>query len=1411
MRPGHRKFNDRPGKHDPKLPTYNILTTGYSNSIIINIGKQKRRALLDSGSHVNLIRFDVYKDLKDKPRLENKKANLQSVDGNLLNVLGRINLKFNVKTEVIEQDFYVVKDMNRAVILGQSFLQDNLCRIYFDLGCVRVRGVMTPLLDDERIAAVIRLKTRANLKPYSSTICTGKIKSYAPLSGNNHYVLTQGNKSSFMNNRPELSIIDTVVNLDKRREVQIMIVNDSGQHLSIRPGVTVGQLENCDLIQTVNNVNEKTIDGKKSFEEVKSLINAPEDKKQMIAELLYKNYDIMAFSESELKETDLVQMRIETLDDKPVKLRPYRTPLNDQKIVDEAIKKLVTAGIIQRSRSPYAAPFLLVGKKDGSKRLVVDYRQLNAKTKGYSFPLPLIDSVFQRLGGSSYFSTIDLYAGFHCIPIHPDDREKTAFGSEHVGLYEWRRSPFGLKNSPAYFCEMMSRALEGLEYCAIPFVDDVIIFSKTLEDHLRHLQLVFDKFRQHSLRIKLSKCQFLKAETDHLGFILSKDGIKPCKKKTEAIRNLAPPTSTKLVRSFLATLGYYRRFIEGFSEIAEPLFKLTKKHARFKWDDQCQKAFTILRNKLAEAPLLVYPDMSKRFLLYCDASNLSTGNILVQEFEDENGKIVERPLAFLSHKLNGTQQRYAILELECLAIIQGLQKFHSYLHGAETIVLTDHKPLIYMLEKGQFNNRKIARWILTIQSYNCKIVYVKGKNNVSDIMSRAPEGSAQDNQYGNEPEFEISDRSLEVKTADQVETVDSNCKLNSVNENDSKIKVANGNDPVHEVNMIDTSHLKPLELLHATYPITEELGKPQLEGFDMITEQNKDGEITTIMKKLSEGKADKTTEKHLIVVDSLLYYISNVSDDPYLRLYIPNHLTEHVIGHYHNYSHCGVQKTVDTIKTKYYFPGLYKRVYEYVQKCVPCQERSAATVNPPMGEHEVNNYPFSKIAGDIQGPFPTSSSGNKYVYTVICCYTGYLEAFAVPDKTADTIIHILLNEIFPRHSTPLVYLSDNGKENTDKRVERALNYLNVKTIRTSFYNPRGNCLVESSHKALSNLLSKKLEKNQLHWDLYLNQSVSAINFTVNTATQRSPFFLLYLRHPTYPLDNILQVRNKYLGNDPVEMCLQEQHVAFTRIYHRMKRLKRERNQKINKDRKDTDYTVGQTVYLRNHQKKNKLDARWKAFHVITEIKSPHTVVIKNQLDNTVRTTHVRHIRPASLDSWEIPKDVRGRPVRKAVYPVTPENSDSGTENSDSENEGNEPLAKVIKMNRKARRNSSDEDDIPLHELAKRLKERNRRIKEENMSGSNDSYDSEQCSSDDSIPMNNAESSDERTQSYSHDSYPMQQSSDNDSVAVSDDDNSEIDNDGASMQIDTVTKLKKNKSAKTSQVKNLLRALSAIID
>ena len=1129
------------------------------------------------------------------------------------------------------------------------------------------------------------------------------------------------------------------------------------------------------------------------------MVNAPEDRKQLIAEFLHKNSEVLAFSELDLKETDLVQMRIETHDETPIKMRPYRCSLNDEKIIETAIQNLLAAGIISRSRSPYSAPLVLVGKKDGSKRMCVDFRQLNKVTKPYSFPLPLIDSVFDRLGGCSYFSTIDLYAGFHCIPIHQKDREKTAFSTPHLGLFEWNRMPFGLRNAPAFFSEAVQRAFQSLNYCCMPFVDDVIIFSRSLDQHIRDLQSVFDRLKQHSLRIKLSKCQFLKEDTNHLGFVVNKDGIKPDSKKVAAIQGLAPPTSTKLVRSVLALMSWYRRFVPRFSKIAEPLYKLTRKHARFKWTDECQEAFKVLKEQLATAPLLAYPDMSKRFLLYCDSSETSVSGVLAQEIEDERGKMVERPLHFLSHKLTQTQSRWPIIEKELYAIVLSLQFFDTYLAGGtETVVFSDHKPLSYLLDKPHISSRKIGHWLLTIQSYNCKIVYIKGESNISDILSRVPEGSAQENNNGKEPEIEISNRALEVVVPDKA-TPETDTQGNKY---DKESEIEEGNQDLQKVipvNAINTTHINPLKYLHAEFPITENVGRPTLLEVDMKEEQSKDEEIIKIKTQLNEGKVNKTTERHFIILDDILYYISSVDNEDSLRLFIPSHLTEQVIKTYHDYGHAGIDRTVDTIKVKYYFPGLFKRVAAYIERCVPCQQRNLTTINPPMGQHEVNPYPFSKIAGDVQGPFFRTDSGNVYIYSVICCYSGYLEAFPIPDKSADTILHILLDEIFPRHSIPLVYLSDNGMESRAKSVIETLNYLNVKCISTSYYNPRGNSLVEHSHASLTNLISKKIKDNPRIWDLYIRQSVSAINWTVNTATQQSPFCLLYGRQPTFPIDVILKPRVKYLGSDPHEILLQEQHKAFTRMYHRMKRVKRERAQKENKKCKDVGFKVGQAVYLKNHTRKSKLDSRWHPYYVIIEQKSPLTYVIKNQLDNKTKETHARHLRLAKLDQWEVPKGQTGRKLRRATHAVTPESSDTD-QSSEYNSSDNEPLAKVAKRMRKEREKSSDEESIPLFELARRLKNRDARIKEENKTYSSDDTDTDTVSMSEQTDSlcGNLDSDDERLPV--HDTVSLQ------SMKI----NEPMNDSESAMQINTVQP-QPSAVSNNEKVKSLFKALTDILD
>ena len=338
------------------------------------------------------------------------------------------------------------------------------------------------------------------------------------------------------------------------------------------------------------------------------------------------------------------------------------------------------------------------------------------------------------LGKAKYFSSLDIKLGYWQVAIDEKDKEKTAFTC-HSGLYKFLVVPFGISNAPAIFQELMLVVLSGYSQFAAAYLDDILIFSSSIEEHFQHLQFVFNRLRQHNLRLKLKKCSFAQTETNYLGFIIGSNGIKPDNKKCEAIKSLPSPTCVREVRAFVGMCSYYWRFIPNFSKIAEPIIDLTKKYSRFKWTNEHQKAFDFIKNSLPTVPMLIYPDPNKLYTLYTDASDLCIGACLTQNDEKTQE---EKPIYFLSHKLSRTQCRWSTVEKEAYAIHYSLQKLDYYLHNATFTIKTDQAPLGYLLE-SPMQNRKIQLCSLNIASYDCQIEYISGPTNTcADLLSRHP-------------------------------------------------------------------------------------------------------------------------------------------------------------------------------------------------------------------------------------------------------------------------------------------------------------------------------------------------------------------------------------------------------------------------------------------------------------------------------------------------------------------------------------------------------------------------------------------------------------------------------------------------------------------------------------------------
>jgi len=377
-----------------------------------------------------------------------------------------------------------------------------------------------------------------------------------------------------------------------------------------------------------------------------------------------------------------------------VSMAPYRMAPAELAELKKQIEDLLEKKFIRLSASPWGAPVLLVKKKDGSSRLCVDYRQLNKLTIKNKYPLPRIDDLLDQLRGAAVFSKIDLRSRYHQILVKPEDVQKTAFRSRY-GHYEYVVMPFGVTNAPAIFMDYMNRIFRPyLNQFVVVFIDGILIYCESREVHADHLRVVLEILREHKLYGKLSKYEFWLDEVQFLGHVISAQGISVDPAKIETVVKSERPQTVTEVRSFLDLVGYYRRFVEGFSKLVSPLTQLTRKDQPFSWTDECEVCFEDMKRRLTTAPILVIPDTAKTFEVYCDASYQGLDCVLMQE---------KRPIAYASCQLKVHEKNYPTHDLELVAVVFALKTWRHYLYGAQFQVFSDHKSLKYLFDQKELN------------------------------------------------------------------------------------------------------------------------------------------------------------------------------------------------------------------------------------------------------------------------------------------------------------------------------------------------------------------------------------------------------------------------------------------------------------------------------------------------------------------------------------------------------------------------------------------------------------------------------------------------------------------------------------------------------------------------------------
>jgi transposase InsO family protein len=425
----------------------------------------------------------------------------------------------------------------------------------------------------------------------------------------------------------------------------------------------------------------------------------------------------------------------------------------------EWIETQLQKGYIRVSKSPVGYPVIFVPKKNGKLRLVIDYRELNRITIKDKTPLPLISQIKNRLHGKKWFTTLDLTGAYELTRMKEGDEWKTAFATRY-GLYEYTVMPQGLTNAPASFQKRINHVLgKYLDDFAIAYIDDILIFSETLEEHEKHVHLILQKLEEAKLLVNPEKCVFHSQKVDFLGYVITPEEIHMDPKKVDAINEWPVPTTLKEVQAFLGLANYYRKFIKEFSQKAIPLTNLTKKEVPFKWEEEQQKAFEELKKAITSNPVLTMFDPEKPITIETDASGYAVGGVISQPGDD--GKL--RPIAFFSHKLNGPVLRYATYDREMYAILQAFKEWRHYCHGSKhkITVYTDHKNIAYFTTTRELSSRQVG-YLEFLSQFDYQLVHCKGsENGRADALSRRadhvqeiPEYSAQAFRYNNEGNIE---------------------------------------------------------------------------------------------------------------------------------------------------------------------------------------------------------------------------------------------------------------------------------------------------------------------------------------------------------------------------------------------------------------------------------------------------------------------------------------------------------------------------------------------------------------------------------------------------------------------------------------------------------------------------------
>lgn len=1257
--------------------------------------------LIDTGSQVSTITEELYEEVISSQAQKRplRKLDLRAANGLSLPYSGYVILDLVINGKVLkDKGLLIVKEPvgRRAPgVLGMNVL-DSFPELFQVMGGGPI-GIETLMVSDN-------LLEQNSLRDSNSGKRT-KIKScFAKVAGNSDVnILAESCRTIAVyraGSDTEPAVFEPMIGLPRglmilptyteTKRFQVMVFNHSSEDVWLRPNVKLGVINpGCvkNFVRLQVSQDELTVeigaDNKSASpipETVDTLIdgvNASPEQKQLFRGILVAHQGAFAASEFDLGCTNLTSHRIVTTDNIPVTAPYRRVPPHELQTLKEHLQKLLEAGVIQESNSPYSAPVVIVHKRRGGIRLCVDYRALNAKSIRAAHPLPRIDESIDALRGSRFFSVLDLKSAYHQLPMHSDSQEKTAFTTP-FGLFEYCRMPFGLSGAPASFQALMDNTFrDDLYQIMMCYLDDIVVFSETFEEHVVRLGTVLQRLEDAGLKVELSKCEFFKERVVFLGHEISARGVAVDPEKIAAVENWPKPQVLREVRKFLGFTGYVRRHIENYTKIARPLQRLVaiagehggKRNKRLNivkyWTEACEEAFHNLIDKLINAPVLAYPDYTKEFIVTTDACETGIAATLSQT--DDTGE--KRIVAYASRALRkgeSNKSNYSSAKLELLALKWAVtEAFRDYLLTKPFTVYTDSNALTYLMSKKRLTALE-ARWVNALSLFDFRIKFLPGRKNVAaDILSRLPQP------VDAEKEEELSSciDDLAETTALPIDLVARVAidELSVVTEENSQSNVR-------------SDHPEPFNR-EATYiPCLprEELGQLQQQDESMArlihyrqlgrrpNHAERQTETKDVLRYVKEW--DRISEDRGVLFRSVVDENNNRIN----QVLLPTVLRDEILTQMHEHSaHQGQQRTEANIRARAYWPTIAEDVRHFIEKCERCSlsKLPYRRIKTPLGRLTATR-PLEVVAIDFTEIEESKGRGGPYRYVLVMTDVMTKLAITVPtrDQKADTVAKCLVQHLFRVYGPPQRLHSDNGRSFEGKVIRKLCELYNIRKSRITAYHPPGNGQCERYNRSLHDMLRTLVLREKRRWAEHLQTVTFQYNRSVHASTGQTPFYLMFGREPRTPVDALLGSAVESSGQDNW-VTVHQKRLRQARDFAQARTQTRadERKHRHDQNAKPHILPIGSHVMIRKRRLgMDKIGDSWDSrLWVIVESR-PNAVYVIQPEDGfgKCKTVTRAEIKPSSRPVWRpsFPdREGNGRDQRDRRVRGTSSSSDSGTE------------------------------------------------------------------------------------------------------------------------------------------------------